>query len=101
MKSLKQIRTQSKHRLGSVIFSVVLRWLRSHPQASQPTAPKSLWAKLNAEKIAARQTLLAQSPQQAQQSVNQVLYPELWVLTDNEAWCDRIPRTDAQDGPQD
>lgn len=46
---------------------------------------------LAAEKIAARQKLLSMDPSEAQQLVNQTLYPEYWELDpDQEPWEESI-----------
>jgi myo-inositol catabolism protein IolC len=46
---------------------------------------------LAVEKIAARQKLLSMDPREAQQLVNQTLYPEYWELDPNqEPWEESI-----------
>ena len=46
---------------------------------------------LAAEKIVARQKLLAMPPEEAQALVNQTLYPHLWTLDpDQEPWEESI-----------
>jgi hypothetical protein len=47
---------------------------------------------LEAAKVTARRSLLAQEPEVAQAIVNQTLHPHLWSVTEDEAWEERLPR---------
>jgi hypothetical protein len=47
---------------------------------------------LEAAKVAARRSLLAQYPDVAQAIADQTLYPQLWTLADSSVWEERLPR---------
>ena len=70
--------------------------MEQNPSASQ-SQPEPLRqidrssAELAAEKIAARQKLLAMPPDEAQELVNQTLHPHLWTLDpDQDPWEESI-----------
>jgi hypothetical protein len=56
------------------------------------------------EKVEARQRLLEMPPQQAQEIVNNILFPELWDIDlENLGWSDRlaIPSKDDDEDDED
>lgn len=54
--------------------------------------PAQTWEQLQQDKIEARKNLLNLSPEEAQNLVNQTLYPELWQLDmDHHNWEESIP----------
>jgi len=70
--------------------------MKQNPSASQ-SQPEPLRQidrsseELAAEKVVARQKLLAMPPEEAQALVNQTLYPHLWTLDpDLEPWEESI-----------
>jgi hypothetical protein len=61
------------------------------PLEPEKSSPPSSMPELDAAKIAARRSLLAQDSQVAQAKVNQILHPDLWTLAEDQSWEDRLP----------
>jgi hypothetical protein len=54
---------------------------------------------LLAQKIEARKRLLELNPEEAQQRVNQVLYPQYWKMVDKPGWEDSLEVDSAEPNP--
>lgn len=54
---------------------------------------------LLAQKIEARKRLLELNPQEAQQQVDQVLYPQYWKIVDEPGWEDSLEVDSAEPNP--